>query len=157
MANECSVMAQDKIDHDDFITALTEKFPEVAAEIDPDIEGGLLHLEMAEFCRFTQAAIDRGDRELVIRCFQFADRVFANADDAVVNAVYVSYLENLELEGEDRRYAKDLLTSALRAGWIEINEYMEHFGNDASIPKRSKKKPKKQSRDARQGRRRTRG
>ncbi len=32
-------MAQKQIDHGAFIAALTERFPEVAAESDPDIEG----------------------------------------------------------------------------------------------------------------------
>lgn len=60
---------------------------------------------MGLFRRFTQDAIDRGDRDLVIRCFQLADWVFANADHVVKNAVSVSYLEDLEFHGSGREWA----------------------------------------------------
>ena len=56
-------------------------------------------------------------------------------------------------EGSEE-YALELLTSALRAGWIEINEYMAQFGCDEQA---SKKKARTQRRCAKQGRRRHRG
>jgi hypothetical protein len=82
------------VDRNRFIALLTERFPEIAAEID-DCSKGLLHLEMATLGRATQAAIDSQDEEVVRRHFRFIDEVFRDASPDVENAVNVSYLEHL--------------------------------------------------------------
>jgi hypothetical protein len=86
------------IDHSRFIAMLMERFPEIAAQID-DCSKGLLHCEMGTVARATQEAIDRHDKETIQAHFQFIDEVFRDAAPDVENAVFVSYLENLQFEG----------------------------------------------------------
>jgi hypothetical protein len=114
----------DLLVREDYLAALQRDFPDVAADIDPDIEGGLLHLEIATLCRHAQAAIDAGDRASVRKHFAFADDLFRRSGPELKNAIYVSYLEHLHFGGH-RQYAEALLPSALHAGWVEINQYLD--------------------------------
>ena len=121
-----------KIDHSRFIALLTERFPEVAANID-DCSQGLLHLEMATLARATQAAIDGQDKPTVLRHFKFIDEVFRDAAPDVENAVNVSYLENLRFEGRNAgpARARELLTPKLRQALSELEEYLERLFSEA--------------------------
>jgi hypothetical protein len=105
----------ERIDQARFIALLAERFPAVAAAIDSCAKG-LLHLEMANLARATQAAIDCGDRDGVRQYFAFIDEVFRQAAPDVENAVHVSYLENLRFDGRKAgpSRAADLLTPRLR-------------------------------------------
>jgi hypothetical protein len=47
--------------HKEFTPALVEAFPGLREEVEDEVYSGLLHLEMACFTRYTQAAIDAGD------------------------------------------------------------------------------------------------
>lgn len=108
------------IEHETFVKELLDKFPEVSGQIDPKVDCGLLHLEMSAFARFTREQIEARDRVTVTECFQFADRLLRNGDDAVVNAVNVSFLENLDFEQEDERWAFDCMPTRVREAWREI-------------------------------------
>ena len=111
------------ISHAEFRSTLIETFPEMEADVRD--EDGLLHLEMSVFSRFTQNAIDTSDVQLLDRYFEFADNLFRNADDAVKNAVYVSYLEHLNCtDGKSKRaWALKRMSPTLLAGFNDINEY----------------------------------
>ena len=80
---------------------------------------------MGTFCSHTQAAIDRGDIAVVVTCFEIADRVIVYGDDAMNNAIHVSFLEHLNFRGSHGGEAFAELTPALREGWTDINKYME--------------------------------
>jgi hypothetical protein len=72
--------------HKEFTPALIKAFTEVREEVEDEVFSGLLHLEMACFARYTQAAIDAGDYERLSECYEFADRFFRAADDELKNA-----------------------------------------------------------------------
>jgi len=118
----------ERIDHLQFLSLLSERFPDVAASID-ECSRGLLHLEMAALARATQVAIDNRDTGTIERHFQFVDEVFRSADADVENAVNVSYLENLRFESRKAAPAKarDLLTPRLRAALKELEEYLSEL------------------------------
>ena len=119
------------IDHGRFIALLTERFPQVMAEID-DCRQGLLHMEMAVLAHATQSAIDAGDRGTVRRHFEFVDEVFADATPEVENAVYVSYLVNLQFEGRKAGLirARELLSPRLRQALAELEAYLAKIYRD---------------------------
>jgi hypothetical protein len=130
------------IDHQRFIDLLTERFPEVAADID-SCSRGLLHCEMGTLCHATQAAIDAQDKVAVERHFRFIDEVFKDAAPDVENAVYVSYLENLQFEGRnaDSTKARELLPprlqkalAELEAYWADMEAYWARGGNSSRKP-----------------------
>jgi hypothetical protein len=72
--------------HKEFTPALIQAFPGLREEVGDEVYCGLLHLEMACFTRYTQAAIDAGDYERLGKCYEFADRFFRSADDDLKNA-----------------------------------------------------------------------
>lgn len=120
------------IDREHFVALLTERFPEVAAQIDESSQG-LLHLEMATLARATQAAIDSQDKETVKRHFRFIDEVFRDAASDVENAVHVSYLENLRFEGRKAgpTKARALLPPRLQQALIKLEEYLDKLHGES--------------------------
>ena len=122
----------DKVGHAEFVAALRERFPAVAADIDHDAEAGLLHLEMGAFLQHTLAFIRAGDQHGVTTCFAFADWLLQVGDDTVCNAVAVSYLEHLGFEGRKTSWAKPLLSPRLSRVWSEVTNYMRQFRRSPS-------------------------
>jgi hypothetical protein len=114
------------IDPAGFVQLVASAYPDLRAELDEN--DGLETVQMRTFCEHTQAAIDRGDIGVVVTCFDIADRLIADGDDAMKNAVHVSFLEDLDFRGSHGSEAFKKLTPALRKGWIDINEYMETHG-----------------------------
>jgi hypothetical protein len=123
-----------RVDHGRFVALLRERFPEVAAQIDATSEG-LLHMEMAALSRATQRAIDAQDREAVKRHFSFVDEVFRDGTTDVINAVNVSFLENLRFDGRKAgpTNARDLLPPRLRQALVALEEYLSKIhGGDGN-------------------------
>jgi hypothetical protein len=122
------------MNHEQFVEQLLAEFPELHGEVTDEDWAGLLHLEMACFARRTQSAIDGKDRQGVSRCFEFARRVFQQADSEVKNAVYVSYLENLDFHDgkRERSWAIELMPPSLKAGWVDINQYLADLSSGKS-------------------------
>lgn len=109
----------ERLSRTDFVRALEREFPEVLDDIDPDIEAGLLHLEMAALARAAQAATDAGNEAEARRHFEFVHRMLAKADDDLENAIYVSYLEGFTFV--DPCDALSWLPPGLHAAWAEMN------------------------------------
>lgn len=76
---------------------------------------------------YTQAVIDEENASEVKKCFDLAYRLFRDADADLKNALYVSYLEHLNLEdGRARRaWARRLMSPLLQQGHREINDYLD--------------------------------
>lgn len=91
------MMSQRKrLDRESFVHSIKSQFPEVAATID-EIDDGLLHLEVAAFRRYVENAMDGGRFWDVERHCCFIAESFANADDALDNAIGVSFIEDFAL------------------------------------------------------------
>jgi hypothetical protein len=121
------------INHARFVALLTERFPEVATAIH-DCSRGLLHPEMGTLARATQAAIDRQDRVTVQRHFAFVDEVFSDAAPDVVNAINVSYLENLRFDGPTatKIMARELLSPRLQNVLGELEVYLARIHGESA-------------------------
>ena len=112
------------LDHQRFIAALTQQFPEVAATLD-DIDDGLLHLEMAAFRRCVENAMDEGRLWDVERYCRFIDESLRNADDALDNAIGVSFIEDFALgEWSENRHkaVTERLPQRLRNEIVAVND-----------------------------------
>ena len=134
------ILPMSLLGHKEFTPALIEAFPEVREEVEDEVFSGLLHLEMACFARYTQAAIDAGDYERIRVCFEFADRFFRAADDELKNAFYVSYLEHLYFGRSSGERTKSLMPPALLEGWHEIMRYLEELSREAMEVERKSKR-----------------
>lgn len=150
-----------------FVRELRQRIPEVEAELAGNRFTFLE--EMSSFMRFTQSAIDRGDLPLVARCFRFADDIWPRANRAVLNFLYVVYLEHLEFTGTSGEAAFRLLSPRLREAHRAIHEYLRELdeigrklhgqsADEDDCPARKRKaKPRNPSREPRRlppGRRR---
>ncbi len=114
------------IDPNEFLGLLGVEFPVIYAAIDSD-HLDLIHLVMAEVARATSKAIDKRDWDQVRSHFAFMESVLSNANEAVANAICVSYLENL-LFGEadaNHLYAKSLLPEKLKTSFAELEAHFE--------------------------------
>lgn len=118
--------ARPPIDPAGFVQLVAAAFPDLRAELDED--NGLECVQTGTFCEHTQAAIDRGDIGVLGTCFAIADRVIADGDESMLNAIHVAFLEELDFRGPHGKRAFGRLTPALRKGWTDINEY-----NDALL------------------------
>lgn len=117
----------DRIDKDKFVGLILAEFPQLREEFAE--EEGLLHLQVATFSRFAQAAIERSDLETLKRCYGLLAEALKRATFEVENAIYVSFLENLDFEkspnsGEARR----ILPTALAEALAELEEHWRRFG-----------------------------
>jgi len=115
--------ARPPIDPAGFVQLVAGAFPDLRAELDED--DGLECVQTRTFCERTQAAIDRGDIGVLGTCFAIADRVIADGDESMLNAIHVAFLEELDFRGPHGKRAFGRLTPALRKGWTDINEYNE--------------------------------
>ncbi len=86
------------IHRSEFVRRLRETVPEV----EPYLEGMRtgVTLEMSAFREMTDDALRRGDRELLLRAFQFAKSLLENGNREVRNALAVCFLEDLDLDGD---------------------------------------------------------
>ena len=111
--------------HQHFYQMVVKEFPELKAELDEDLD--LLHIQMATFARFTEAAIVAGDWPTFQRCIAIADELWRRPDPALLNALNVSYLEHLAFDGVNGKKAWSHLTFSLRRGWQEMQHYLERL------------------------------
>jgi len=85
-----------KCDRDAFIKLLGERFPEVVATF-TDVDEGLLHLEVAAFRICVERAMDEGRLWDTERYLRFVDEILPLADEALDNAIGVSFIEDFAL------------------------------------------------------------
>ncbi len=98
----------------DFIHHVTLHLPEVASLID-ESDFGILHLEMGAMKLATREAIVRYEFHVVRRHFSFIGYLFEHADEALYDAILVSYLEGLFLDETSPAFisARSLLTPSM--------------------------------------------
>jgi hypothetical protein len=115
------------VDRADVVAILLKEFPTLANELTDETWAGLVHLEVGCFSYYTQQQIESGSRAELARCYWAATKFLMDGDDAVRNAIYVSFLEHLNFEDgkRPRRWAKDAMPPRLRAGYEEIIAYNE--------------------------------
>jgi hypothetical protein len=102
---------------------LTDEFPEVPQAFS-EYGKGLLHIEMGDFARLTEEAMDEGRFWPAEKYFRFIERVRESANPEVANAVEVSYIEYLAFgELTDNRYQamKRRMPQSLRVILLEID------------------------------------
>ena len=117
----------DRVDKDNFVQLALAEFPQLQKEFEE--EDGFLHFQMSALSRFAQEAIDRNDLDVLVSCYGFVAEVMNSATFEVENAIYVSFLENLNFESSPYgREAKRLLPPVLEKALLELEEHWEKFG-----------------------------
>lgn len=108
----------------EFRSLLEHEFPQLRDELD-DWEDDLPHLQMGEFLKFTQEAIEARSFDVVRKSFEIAATALREGDHALVNAIYVSLLEHLDFRSESGKEAFLLMPAELKKGRYDILDYDE--------------------------------
>jgi hypothetical protein len=113
------------VGRDDVVATLLAEFPNLVEELAEESLVGLLHLEVACFRRYTQTQVEDGNRRELDHCYRIATAFLMDGDEAVKNAIYVSYLEHLNFDDgkRPRQWAKAAMPARLSAGYAEIVAY----------------------------------
>lgn len=104
-----------------FCTLVLNEFPSLRA--DSEEWDGLIHLQVAEFERFTQSAIEERSFGIVSKCFQIAASAIFEGDEYLRNAIAVSYLEHLDFRSDAGKEARQLIPGELRQCRDDILDY----------------------------------
>ncbi len=105
-----------------FAALAVAEFPELRADVEDEVNRGLVHCEVGALAQFVQAAKARADWSTYQRAVQFVDGLLSEADPALENALYVSFLEHIDFNGVNGRRAWSHLSERLRRGWRELND-----------------------------------
>ena len=106
----------------DFPRLAIAEFPSIEPELSDDGIAGLIHLEVAELARFVQAAKGRADWATWGHAMGFVERLLSEADQALDNALYVSFLEHIDFDGPRGEEAWRLVPPSLQRAWRQIND-----------------------------------
>jgi hypothetical protein len=109
------------MDANDFRNLVLREFPTLRPDFDEWDD--LLHMQVSEFSRFTQSAIETRSCEVVSKCFELAEAALDNGDDYVRNAIYVSYLEHLDFRSDAGKQSAELMPGKLKQGREDILDY----------------------------------
>lgn len=107
---------------EDFVRVVLAEFPELHSEFAEC--DGMLHLQMGCFARLMQAAKGESDWPTYKRGVLAAQHLWQRPDDALLNALNVSFLENLDFSGPGGPIAWRLLTPELQRGWQAMQDYL---------------------------------
>jgi hypothetical protein len=116
-----------RLDEAKFVGLILGEFPQLKEEFEE--EAGLLHLQTAAFSRFAQAAIGSGDLGTLKRCYDLLAESMKRCTCEVENAIYVSFLENLDFESPPGgAEARRLLPPALAEALVELEAHWRRIG-----------------------------
>ena len=120
---------------DDFRRMALTEFPELGDDF--EYNEGLLHVQMGSFAQRLQEAKGAADWDTYHRGVRLANELWRRPDEALLNALNVSFLEHLDFDGPRGPYAWTLLTPELQHGWRAMQQYLK------DLAKVSKKKRKR--------------
>lgn len=101
------------------------QFPAIKEDLfDEDYEG-LIHIQVGLLANYTNDCIGTARFDEVGRIFQFFDTVISKVDSKTENALYVSFLEHINMDGETEkeRSALKLLPSKFLTEYKQLRNF----------------------------------
>src|SRR3954468_998534 len=120
--------------HADFARMTLAEFPDLREEFEEDAE--LLHLQMHAFERRMRRAKAEEDWSTYARGMRLAHEFWQRPDDALLNALNVSFLEHLDFDGPNGPEAWRHLSPELQDGWRAMQAYMRRLAVLAAPPQK---------------------
>ena len=108
----------------EFRCLVTREFPQLREELEY-WEDDLWHLQMGEFLNFTQGAIEARSSDVVRKSFEIATTALISGDPALLNAIYVAFLEKLDFRSDAGKEALLMMPAELNKGRCAILDYDE--------------------------------
>ena len=105
-----------------FLQSLVEQFPELASDVLDKDYIGLIHLQIGCMARYANQLIEQARFDTLERLFNFFQNTVDKVDSSTENALYVSFLEHLEMSGdaEKSKAAQKLLQPKYLQIWCEL-------------------------------------
>ena len=91
-------------DYEFFIDELVNAFPEIREEVLDEDSIGSIHMQVGDFTRFTQHAIDTNNVPVALKCFQFVDDIISKVSDRVKDALEISWVFHLSFIRNENLY-----------------------------------------------------
>jgi hypothetical protein len=121
----------------EFRCLVAREFPQLREELEY-WEDDLWHLQMGEFLNFTQEAIETRSFDVVRKSFEIATTALKNGDAALLNAIYVGFLEQLDFRSDAGKDAILLMPAELKKGRYAVLDYDEElFGRKHGLADRA--------------------
>ncbi len=110
----------------EFIEVLVTKFPDIKEEVLNEDYHDLISLQVGCFTRFTQKAINAGDRNTALKCFHFADNCIDTVEYGVENSLAISWAAKLKFDNHDDLYTLfPAKIKLIREGLLEAYDEMK--------------------------------
>ncbi len=108
----------------EFLAGLIEQFPSLAADLLDEDYSFSIHLQVGCWATYTNACIAAGQIDQVRRALNYFQQIIGQVDPATENALYVSFLEHLTLEGRylNTKKARSMLSPAYQHIWQELQK-----------------------------------
>lgn len=119
------VIVKPEISHADFVHLTAEKFPAVAEDIQDEFYDDLIQLQVACLKRYVNECLAANNLAEFERILRFIDYVLPKVDGSLDNALHVSFIEGLLLDGDSLilQAAKKLLSPWQLEFYLEIVEF----------------------------------
>jgi hypothetical protein len=116
---------QAMLDSKEVISRIETEFPDLAEALHDEIIEGLFYVQVAEFARLTQKAIDDGDKGQFKRICNLFKFLFLNGSPEVINALNVAFLEHLNVtDGKKKRsWAYAAMPELMKKAYSDMAEY----------------------------------
>ncbi|WP_457067285.1 DUF7674 family protein [Hymenobacter sp. UYAg731] len=86
-----------------FLQSLVEQFPELASDVLDEDYAGLIHLQIGCMARYANQLLKQARFDTLERLFSFFQNTVDKVDSSTENALYVSFLEHVEMNGDDEK------------------------------------------------------
>ena len=96
------IIRKSRLSQEEFLHCLIERFPSLKAELADEDYKGLIHLQVSVLARYTNKCLSSGQLDELQKVFDFFHQTIEKVDSATENALYVSFLEHIEMEGTSK-------------------------------------------------------
>jgi hypothetical protein len=121
------VIVKPNLSEADFIKLLIDQFPDIKDDIiDEDYEG-LIHMQVGCLADYANKCIANGRLDEVRRVFDFFEKTVEKVDSKVENALYVSFLEHVDMDNASAHAsaALKLLNRKYIPAYTGLRNFME--------------------------------
>jgi hemerythrin-like domain-containing protein len=96
-------IVKSELTKDELLKLLAEHFPEIKEELFDEDYADLIHLQIGLLANYANQKIEQARFDEVQRIFDFFSAVIDKVDTSIENAFYVSFLEHVNMDGENKK------------------------------------------------------
>ena len=119
------VIVEPEISYPEFIGLLTQQFPVIADDVLDESYEDLPHLQVSFLAKYANHCLATNQLAEFGRTIHFFQQMVDKVDSLVENALYVSFLEYLEIGGQSEqcKLARSLLSPEQLETWVALQKF----------------------------------